>query len=1147
LIGHSLDVLHTGLPTLAVVHDVYPFWPILHRDFGDPALPFDAAQRAADLRAVSADFEFANRDAMHWRRLRDATAAAMQAAHVTLVAPSRTALMNLLRLAPELAALPQAVVPHGLAPWAEPPAPIDPPSRPRLRLVVPGRVRRGKGADLLRAALPGLREQAEIFLLGAGAEGHEFFGERDVHVLLDYRRDELPGLIARLQPDAALLLPTVAETFSYTLSECLSLDLPVIGTRVGALAERLIDGSEGFLADPSAEAVIATVARLAADRAALARVRAVLRQHAPRDLTTMAAEYRALLDARPCRPQTPNPAPPALLEKLAEADRLAAAQSREQDLRSRLTATEKRLEARTEWALDLERERRRAVAALRRSEQLVTERTRWAEQLNADLDTLREQLDTLREHLAQLDMEIENAWRDRDEMRHQRDAILHERDLMLGSLSWRLTRPLRSAKVRWRTLRTRLAFQTSRLANLARRGRGSLARRGVIGTLQRLLREFSRPAAPPAPIASAPGDVAFAAFRVPTSDAPCVSIVIPVYNKFAYTQACLKSLAEHAGRVPFEVIVVDDGSRDETPERLAEIDGIRAIHNAENLGFVGTCNAGAAAARGEFVLFLNNDTVVTPGWLEALVCCFEEEPDAGLVGAKLVYPDGRLQEAGGIVFRDGSGWNYGRFDDPADPRYNFRREADYVSGAAILLRRALFERLGGFDSRYAPAYYEDTDLAFAVRAAGYKVYYEPRATVIHFEGITSGTDTASGVKRYQVVNREKFLAKWQDALAPQPAPIDDARDAPRAATFRAKKRILIIDACTPTPDQDSGSLRMVNLMRLLRALGWQVTFFAENRAWVAGYTERVQSLGVEVQYHPWLADPIAFFRRRGGEFDAILLSRHYIAINYLGLARLYAPRAKLVFDTVDLHYLRERRAAELAGDADLARRAEATRAQEQKLMRECDVTLVVSPVEQKLLAQELPQVRVEILSNVHEVYGCRQPFEARRDLVFVGSFQHPPNEDAVIWFAREIFPKVREALPDVRFHVLGGPVPESIQALAGGGIEVHGFVSDLAPFMDGCRVSVAPLRYGAGVKGKVNMAMSYGLPVVATPIAVEGMALESERDALVAEGPADYAAAVVRLYRDPDLWSRLSAAGLANVTRHFSFDAAQANLARILG
>src|SRR5690606_11261725 len=314
-------------------------------------------------------------------------------------------------------------------------------------------------------------------------------------------------------------------------------------------------------------------------------------------------------------------------------------------------------------------------------------------------------------------------------------------------------------------------------------------------------------------------------------------------------------------------------------------------------------------------------------------------PDAGLAGARLVYPDGRLQEAGGIVFSDGSGWNYGRFEDPDDSRFAFRREVDYCSGAAILLRRSLFERLGCFDARYAPAYYEDTDLAFAVRAAGLKVIYEPRARVVHFEGITAGTDTASGMKRYQPINHEKFVTRWQAALKAQPPP---ATPIHLAGSPRARRRVRILDATTPAPDQDSGSLRMVNLMRVLLRNGCHVTFMASNRAWIERYTPDLQNLGVEVLYHPYDSDPVAFFRARGGELDVVLLSRHYVAAEFVGLTRLYAGRSRLVFDTVDLHYLREQRAAELENRPDLARVAERTRAQEIGIMRECDLTLVVS-------------------------------------------------------------------------------------------------------------------------------------------------------------------------------------------------------------
>jgi GT2 family glycosyltransferase/glycosyltransferase involved in cell wall biosynthesis len=1117
LIGHSLDALRTGLPTTLAGHDFYPLWPLLHRDFGDAALPFDAAQRAADL-AGARDFEFAERDPAFWQALRDAYVAAVRAAQASIVTPSRSMQANLRRLAPELSTLPQCVIPHGLRPMPGVTA-WQPPQRERLRLLVPGRVRRGKGAELLRRALPRLRGHAEIFLLGAGAEGMEFFGERDVHIVLDYRREDLPALVARIAPDAALLLPTVAETFSYTLSELTSLGVPTIATRIGALAERIHDGVDGFLTAADADAVIATVQRLRRERGALAAARSQLRKVPSRDTAQMVADYADVLppvaheasryrlrDATPQRILAST-----LAGELGDARRGAIA------LRREIATQQRELEQRAEWAIGLDRELQRTGKALLRTQKELDERSEWAAQLDAELGDTR---------------------RERDELRH-------ERALILRSWSWRMTKPLRFALRQLRGLRTRLAFAAGRVRTAVHRARGSLVHRGLIGTLKRAATELRRKGIDaPALIVPEPSE-AFAPFALPTSATPRVSIVMPVYNKIAYTAACLRSLAEHAGSIAFEVIVVDDCSSDATPKRLAQIGGVRTLRNAQNLGFVGSCNAGAEIANGEFVLFLNNDTVVTAGWLEALLRCFDEEADCGLVGAKLVYPDGRLQEAGGIVFRDGSGWNYGRFDDPADPRYNFRREVDYCSGAAVLLRRDLLQQLGGFDARYAPAYYEDTDLAFAVRAAGKRVLIEPRAVVVHFEGITAGTDTAgSGMKRFQPINREKFLEKWKKELSLQPVPVHDAAGADLAATWRARGRVLIVDACTPMPDHDSGSLRMVNLMRLLRQLGYAVSFMSENRMHDGRYTEALQALGIEALYHPYVSSPIAWLRARGHALDAIVLSRHYVAANYIGLARLYAPRAKLIFDTVDLHYLREQRAAELDGNAELARQAARSRTQELKLMRECDVTLVVSDVEKTLLAREVPGVRVEILSNVHEIYGCRRGFDARKDLVFVGGFQHPPNIDAVIWFVREVFPHVRAVLPDVVFHIIGSKAPPEITALAHDGVVVHGFVENLEPFMDGCRISVAPLRYGAGVKGKVNMAMSYGLPVVATAAAVEGMHVRagndvSDPDVLVADAPADFAAAIVRLYGDKALWNALSRNGLENVRRHFSFDAAR--------
>ena len=230
----------------------------------------------------------------------------------------------------------------------------------------------------------------------------------------------------------------------------------------------------------------------------------------------------------------------------------------------------------------------------------------------------------------------------------------------------------------------------------------------------------------------------------------------------------------------------------------------------------------------------------------------------------------------------------------------------------------------------------------------------------------------------------------------------------------------------------------------------------------------------------------------------------------------------------------------------MARQAGITRNAELDLIRRCDVTLVVSPVEQELLSREAPGRRVEVLSNIHEVAGRRAEFAERKDIWFVGGFQHQPNVDAVLWFARAIWPRVRQSLPELRFHIVGSKITAEVEALAGNGIEVHGFVEDISRFLDGCRISVAPLRYGAGVKGKVNQSMAYGQPVVATPIAVEGMEIVAGQEALVAENADDFADAVIRLYQDAELWLQLSDAGLANIQSHFSFDAARTALAQIL-
>lgn len=687
-----------------------------------------------------------------------------------------------------------------------------------------------------------------------------------------------------------------------------------------------------------------------------------------------------------------------------------------------------------------------------------------------------------------------------------------------------------------------MRWQLQRMRYLLKRIAGSVTQRGVKGTLSRIRQEFhSLPAADPVwelePLNALPPR------NVPHSSAPKVSVIIPVHGELPHTLACLRSITRHAAVAAFEVIVVDDASPDGSANVLSQVDGLRMLHNAANLGFIASCNAGAGIARGAFLLFLNNDTQVTSGWLDELLACFSEEEGCGMAGSRLAYPDGRLQEAGGIVYSNGEAWTYGRFEKRDDPRFLYRRDVDYVSGASLMIAADLFQAIGGFDTRYAPAYCEDMDLAFAVRAAGRRVIYQPASLVVHCEGISSGLSPFAGVKRYQSINRVKFTEKWQDALMRQPPPTSPVEQAIRRL---GKRHILIVDALTPDPSRDSGSLRLINIIQILHGLGWQITFMANNRRASATEIALLGRLGVHVLCKPWSPGLPSWLSRHGTGLGAVMLCRHYVAEPYLSLMRRRAPQAKVVFDTVDLHFLREQRAAEHADNEALARQAKQSRLQELALINACDATLVVSPIEYQLLREEAPEAQVELLSNVHAVEGRRGGFGGRHGLVFVGGFGHPPNVDAVHWLVEEIFPRIRQQRTDIVLHLIGDMPQAARESLARPGIHIHGRVEDLAPWMDGCRVAMAPLRYGAGVKGKINMAMSHGLPVVATPMAAEGMYLVDGENVLLATNADAFAAAALRLHEDEQLWLRLSDASLDNVREHFSFETARRTLQRLL-
>ncbi len=693
------------------------------------------------------------------------------------------------------------------------------------------------------------------------------------------------------------------------------------------------------------------------------------------------------------------------------------------------------------------------------------------------------------------------------------DCFFYEHGIMYRHLQWRCQASfrrmnnngsLRSLREAWKIFRREGAFP------LAQKVRVRLQSRNKVSFDAKLRKDI--------------GPLAFPAF-----DKPRVSIVIPVYNKILYTLNCLASVLEKTTDVRYEVIVVDDHSSDSTRETLSRMRNVRVLRADENRGFVASCNAGAAVARGEFILFLNNDTTVTHGWLSSLVETFDRDPTCGAAGSKLIYPDGTLQEAGGIIWKDASGWNYGKFDDANKPEYNYVREVDYCSGAALMIRKGLFETIGGFDRRFSPAYWEDTDLCFTVRQLGYKVLYQPSSVVVHYEGISAGTSTQSGMKQYQEINTAAFVEKWSRELSRRYA--NDPAHAFLARDLNRGRRILVVDHYVPTYDKDAGSFFMLSLLRSLRSLGYRVVFWPENLHRSEPYTTELQQMGIEVIYgRSRYAD---YLEKFGRFFDAAILTRNHIAIKFIDDTRRYIP--KIVYHDPDFEYVREKRRRELEGGngTDL----EAIRERELYLFRQSDVITTVNEDEAKLIQAEVPDKKVLAVHHpIDRITNMTTPFENRDGLLFVGS-THPPNTDAVLFYAREIMPLLQRKAPGMPFYAVGGNPDRKVVDLGSDTFVVTGFVKDLLPYFEKCKVFVAPLRYGAGVKGKVIEAMSFGLPVVTTSVGAEGLGVTNGEHLLIADEKEKLAELITALHADGELWSRLSAESRQYVNRHYSQEA----------
>ncbi len=619
---------------------------------------------------------------------------------------------------------------------------------------------------------------------------------------------------------------------------------------------------------------------------------------------------------------------------------------------------------------------------------------------------------------------------------------------------------------------------------------------------------------------------------------PMVSIIIPVYNNFRHTYTCLYSILKNTKNISYEVIIADDNSNDATTKLDNYIDGVIHVKNKSNIGFLCNCNNAAAQANGKYLLFLNNDTFVADNWLEPLVNLLENDETIGLSGSKLVYPDGILQEAGGIIWNDATGANYGKFQDPDFSEYNYVKDVDYISGASIITRKSLWNKTGGFDQSFSPCYYEDTDYAFTIRSMGYRVVYQPKSVVIHFEGKSHGTDINSGFKSYQAVNKEKFYKKWRSVLNKDHfAPSNNfflARD-----RGHKKKNILVIDYKVPSYDKDAGSRATYNHLKLFLKMGLNVKYIGNDFIEKEPYTTELMQMGIEVlsgKYYKYYWEK--WMQKNLKYFDYIYINRPDVTIKYIDIIKKHSS-AKIIYHGHDLHHVREYLRYQIEKNEEILKRVDYFKSLELEVFNKCDVIVSLNDSESKIikgLAKNKPVYTIPIFCYDKFKQDIK-PFDKRNGLLFVGGFLHKPNVDGVQWFVENIFDKVKQNISDIKLYIAGSNATEYIKQLNSDDIIVKGYVSDeeLNQLYNNVKMVIIPLRYGAGVKGKTIEAIYNLTPIVSTGIGIEGcpeiISIVNPKDT-----PDNFADEIIGLYNNNRQLEQISKSYESYIKTYFSTD-----------
>ena len=593
---------------------------------------------------------------------------------------------------------------------------------------------------------------------------------------------------------------------------------------------------------------------------------------------------------------------------------------------------------------------------------------------------------------------------------------------------------------------------------------------------------------------------------------------------------CLQSLHDHLpSRPSCEIVLVVNGAYGPLGDPARPwCDRVTVVQTEARLSVPAACNLAASRSVGELLVLLDEHALIEPGWLEWLIHTVDRNPDAGAVASALLFPDGRLQEAGAIIWRDGSTTGVGKGTQADALAWRFVRAVDGASGRALLVRRAVWDRVGGFDDAFLAGFGHDVDLCLQIRGICKHVLLEPRSRVRAQETATS-TDFEAFLERR---SRVELLRRWQrELLRHEPA----SSGAVGRAIHRARgypRRVLIVDDFVPDPAAGSGFGRMFDTLIELAQSGWAVSLFPTRGA--SAPADALIDRGVSIVE----GDVALHLKHPDTWYDAVVVSRPHNFEFVWPTLRTEQPWAKLVYDTEALWWRRIARQAELSVDPELAARLRAEaivmREIEIRNARASDLTVTISDEEKTILHSEgVPATSMRTLT--HLKLGARlteRPFQQRRDVGFVAGWMPgvaSPNGDGFLWLVREVLPFIRRAIPWVRIRVTGKNPPSELVALADPNVCFEGHVTDLREFYDHIRVAIVPNRFGSGVKLKTVEAVQHAVPTVSTSIGAEGLILMSSRGLRISDDPVAFAAAVVQLLTDEREWLLSRAALIAQI------------------